>query len=153
VSLLSYDVQKGKMDICQAEEVFVELMDTSVAHAPIVQREIANQMIRACCLTGNTAMAMDVVSEMAAKGIRRTHVTYAPIFRVLRANEDAEGHIRFKQFVRETEGGPVAKLVFIDIPRLYYGFVVFCRFNWFVISSVSIVLLAGFVTSYTMSRG
>ena len=128
-------------------------MDASVAQPKIVQREIGNQMIRAFCLEEDVDKALQVVEEMKRKGIRRNHVTYSPIFRVLRKNEDVEGHMRLKQYVRDTEGGPLVKLLYIDIPRALYGFVVVARFNWIIISFLITMTVTVFVASKLSSKG
>ncbi|CBH16947.1 hypothetical protein, conserved [Trypanosoma brucei gambiense DAL972] len=135
-SLLAYDVERGKMSLHMAEELYDELMDCSVAQPKVVQRELTNQMVRAYCLHDEFEKALDVVSEMKAKGIRRTFVTYAPIFRMIRSKEDVETHLKLEQFMRDAEGGRLQKLCFIDVPRIFYVFGVFIRYNWAAINSI-----------------
>ncbi|KAG8345859.1 hypothetical protein ERJ75_000216100 [Trypanosoma vivax] len=135
-SLLAYDLERGKMSLYMAEELYEELMDCSVAQPKIVQRELANQMVRVYCLQEDFDKALAVVSEMRAKKIRRTFVTYAPIFRMVRANEDVEKQIKLLSFMYETEGGRLQKFLFIDVPRMFYMFGVFIRYNWLAINCV-----------------
>lgn len=129
-SLISYDVEKGKMQVHEAVELYDELMDTTVAHQKIVQRELTNQMIRVHCLNDDYQRACQVVEEMKRKGIRRTFVSYAPLFRMVRLLDDAEKHIQLVSFVKEMEGGALAKFLWIDVPRSVYMFGVLIRYHW-----------------------
>ncbi|KAG5476928.1 hypothetical protein LSCM1_05261 [Leishmania martiniquensis] len=129
-SLVSYDVERGKMTVFQAEELYEELMDCSVAQPKIVQRELANQMVRVYCLNGDYDNAIRVVDEMSAKRIRRTFVTYAPLFRMIRAAKDVEQQVKLLTYMYRTEGGRLPKFLFIDVPRMLYMFGVFARYNW-----------------------
>ncbi|EPY30338.1 hypothetical protein STCU_04116 [Strigomonas culicis] len=151
-SLVSYDVEKGKMTVFQAEELYAELMDHSVAQPKIVQRELANQMVRVYCLHDEIDQAMDVIEEMRAKRIRRTFVTYAPLFRYIRAREDAELQVKLLQFMYKMEGGRLTKFAFIDVPRSLYMFGVFFRYNWQAITFAS-ASLASAVFFFYMNFG
>lgn len=135
-SLISYDVESGKMTTFEAEELYRELMDCSVAQPRIVQREIANQMVRVYCLEDRVDDARAVVEEMQRKRIRRTFVTYAPLFRMIRSREDAEGHVALLDFIYRVEGGRLMKIVMIDIPRWFYGLGVMIRYHWIAINVV-----------------
>nr|CCC94683.1 conserved hypothetical protein [Trypanosoma congolense IL3000] len=135
-SLLSYDVECGKMSLHMAEEVYEELIDCSVAQPKVVQRELTNQMVRAYCLHDEFDKAIGVVSDMKARNIRRTFVTYAPLFRMVRAKEDAVAQLRLLQFVYSIEGGRLQKFLFIDVPRLAYVLGVFIRYNWVTINCI-----------------
>lgn len=144
-SLISHDTETGKMQVHEAVELYEELMDSTVAHAKIVQRELANQMVRVHCLNGDMERALDIVNEMKLKGIRRTFVTYAPLFRMLRAEDDALRHEQLLAFMYRVEGGKLAKLLYIDVPRIMYMFGVTIRYNWaaiyfaFVVISTAVV--------------
>ncbi|EPY41966.1 hypothetical protein AGDE_01957 [Angomonas deanei] len=142
-SLVSYDVERGKMTMYEAEELYEELMDCSVAQPKIVQRELANQMIRVYCLHDEYDKCFEVLEEMKAKGIRRTFVTYAPIFRYNRLKEDAEKQSELLQLMYKLEGGRINKFVYIDIPRMLYMYGVFIRYNWVAIN----FLFSTFVTA------
>ena len=144
VSLLSYDYEKGRMELYQAEECFVELIDASVGNSTIVHREICNQMIRCYALAGEFGKAVDLIDEMKRRNIRRNFITYAPIFRMIRKAEDAEGHIAFNAFVVQTEGGILNKFMFIDVPRMVHPGWVMIRWNWIAISVVASALLMAF---------
>ncbi|ORC91808.1 uncharacterized protein TM35_000054040 [Trypanosoma theileri] len=135
-SLVAYDVERGKMSLCEAEELYEELMDCSVAQPKIVQRELANQMVRSYCLNDEYDKAIDIISEMKRKNIRRTFVTYAPLFRMIRSKEDAEKQLELLKFMYNTEGGRLQKFLFIDVPRIFYMFGVFIRYNWVAINCV-----------------
>jgi pentatricopeptide repeat protein len=132
-SLISHDVESGKMQVHEATELYEELMDSTVAHAKIVQRELGNQMVRVYCLNGDYERACGVVEEMKAKGIRRTFVTYAPMFRMIRGTEDAVQHEALLQFLYKVEGGKIAKFLYVDVPRMMYMFGVMIRYNWMLI--------------------
>ncbi|CCW63427.1 unnamed protein product [Phytomonas sp. EM1] len=140
-SLVSYDVERGKMSVAQAEEVYEELMDCSSAQPKIVQRELANQMIRVYCLNDDYRKAIEVIDEMKAKGIRRTFVSYAPLFRMIRMNMDVDRQVELLRHMREVEGGQFLKFLFIDVPRMFYMFGVFIRYNW-VLINVCFIMLA-----------
>lgn len=129
-SLVSYDVERGKMSVVEAVELYEELMDCSVAQPKIVQRELANQMIRVHCLNDDYEKAIGVIDEMRAKHIRRSFVSYAPLFRMIRAREDAAQHVELLRHVNMVEGGHLQKFLFIDMPRNAYLFGVFLRYNW-----------------------
>jgi pentatricopeptide repeat protein len=132
-SLISHDVESGKMQTHQAIELYEELMDSTVAHAQIVQRELANQMVRVHCLNDDYEKAVEVVEEMKQRGIRRTFVTYAPMFRMIRGQDDAAQHERLHQFMYKVEGGSIAKFLYVDVPRMLYMFGVMIRHNWIAI--------------------
>ncbi|EKF29930.1 hypothetical protein MOQ_006270 [Trypanosoma cruzi marinkellei] len=133
-SLLAYDFECGKMSLYEAVELYEELMDCSVAQPKVVQREITNQMVRCYCLDDEYEKALDVVLEMKAKKIRRTFVTYAPLFRMIRAKEDAERQLALLDFMYNVEGGRILKFLYIDVPRMFYMFGVFIRYNWVLIN-------------------
>lgn len=141
-SLISYDVESGKMAIHEATALYEELIDSTVAHAKIVQRELTNQMVRAYCLSGERDQAMEVVREMKRKGIRRTFVTYAPLFRMIRAEDDAAAHEKLIDFMRDMEGGALGKFLYIDVPRMFYMFGVTIRYNWLLIYFTFITTLS-----------
>lgn len=147
-SLMSYDVEKGKMTAYEAEELYAELTDCSVAQPRIVQREIANQMVRVYCLEDRYDDAVLVIEEMARRGVRRTFVTYAPLFRMIRAREDAEKHMELLRFVYRIEGGRLMKILFIDVPRWHYALGVAIRHNWLAINCVFTVLGTWFTLHY-----
>lgn len=133
-SVISYDVEKEKMTVIQAEELYEELMDCSVAQPKIVQRELSNQMVRSYCLHDDFNKALEVIDEMKTRDIRRTFVTYAPLFRMVRAAEDAEKHLRLLQYMYRVEGGRWQKFLLIDVPRSLYMGGVFLRYNWIAIN-------------------
>lgn len=147
-SLISYDVERGKMTAFEAEELYEELMDCSVAQPKMVQRELANQMIRVHCLHDDYDKAMDVIDEMTARRIRRTFVSYAPLFRLIRAKSDADAQVRLLRHMYQVEGGRLCKCIFIDLPRMMYMFGVFIRFNWIFIHTccVTAITLVGITT-------
>ena len=130
ISTISVDVESGRMSLSEAVELYNELMDVTAAHSAVAQREVADQMIRTYCLHGLLSEARGVVEEMHRKGVRRSFVTYAPIFRHIRKTESAEAHIELLAFVRRIEGGVLPKILFIDVPRALYMFGVFARYNW-----------------------
>lgn len=133
-SLVSYDVERGKMTALQAGELYEELMDCSVAQPQIVQRELANQMVRVHCLDGDYGSAIEVIDEMKARKIRRSFVTYAPLFRMARASLDAEKQVELLAYMYDVEGGKLSKYLYIDVPRMAYMFGVFIRYNWVLIN-------------------
>lgn len=143
-SLVSHDVETGKMQVHEAVELYEEVMDSIVAHQEIVQREVANQMVRVHCLQDDYDRAVLVLEEMKRKSIRRTFVTYAPLFRMIRQKDDVEKHVELLKLMNEMEGGPIAKFLYIDVPRMSYMFGVFIRYNWatiyfaFVVSSTAL---------------
>ncbi|KAK7200392.1 PPR repeat [Novymonas esmeraldas] len=147
-SLVSYDVERGKMSVFEAEELYEELMDCSVAQPKIVQRELANQMIRVYCLSDDYDKAIRVVEEMRAKRIRRTFVSYAPLFRMIRAKQDVEQQMRLLEYMYATEGGRLPKFLFIDVPRMFYMFGVFLRYNWVAINVVFTVVVTSLLLNY-----
>lgn len=132
-SLISYDVESGKMQTHEAVELYEELMDSTVAHSQIVRRELANQIVRVHCLNNDYDSACLVVEEMKQKGIRRTFVTYAPLFRMIRGQDDAVQHEKLLQLMSTVEGGQIAKFLYIDVPRMMYMFGVAIRYNWMAI--------------------
>lgn len=152
-SLVSYDVERGKMTSLEATQLYEELVDCSVAQPKIVQRELANQMVRVHCLDGDYDKAMEVVEEMAARGVRRTFVTYAPLFRAVRAHLDAERQVQLLQFMWKTEGGKLAKFLYIDVPRMFYLFGVFVRYNWTVINFACTLLATVLLLFYVNFGG
>lgn len=147
-SLVSYDVERGKMTMFQAEELYEELMDCSAAQPTIVQRELANQMVRVYCLNDEYDKAIQVVDEMRAKRIRRTFVTYAPLFRMIRMRQDAEQQVRLLEYMYKTEGGRLPKFIYIDLPRMLYMFGVFIRYNWVLINVLFTMLATAIVLRY-----
>ncbi|CCW70881.1 unnamed protein product [Phytomonas sp. Hart1] len=151
-SLVSYDVERGKMSVAQAEEVYEELMDCSSAQPKIVQRELANQIIRVYCLNDDYLKAIDVIDEMKSKGIRRTFVSYAPLFRLIRMKMDAERQVKLLKHMYEVEGGKFLKFLFIDIPRMSYMFGVFIRYNW-VIINVCFIMITTILTLFLYNFG
>lgn len=147
-SLISIDVEKGSMTVYEAEELYNELMDCNTAQTSIVLREITNQMVRVYCLDGRPEEARLVIEEMQRRGIRRTFVTYAPLFRYLRAKNDVEGHMELLQFAYRIEGGRLQKIVLIDVPRWIYMLGVFIRHNWLFINVTFTALLTWVVLHY-----
>ncbi|RNF10048.1 hypothetical protein TraAM80_01786 [Trypanosoma rangeli] len=139
-SVLAYDVECGGMSVYEAVELYEELMDFSVAQPKVVHRELTNQMVRCYCLNEEYEKALGVVLEVKAKEIRRTFVTYAPLFRIIRASEDAERQLTLLKFVYDVEGGRLLKLLYIDIPRMLYMFGVFVCYNWVFISCIFTVV-------------
>lgn len=135
-SLLSYDFEHGKMSLVETEQLYCELMDSSVAHHKQVQRELANGMVRTYALSNEFDKGLEVLKEMKRKNIRRTFVSYSPLFRLARLNEDAAMHERLEHTLLELEGGPMNKLLWIDVPRIMYAFGVFIRFYWWWIATV-----------------
>ena len=131
ISLLPYDVEHGKMTFWEAEEVFEASMDVFVGHSNIVKREVCNGYIRACCLCDEPEKALETVRLMQRKGIRRTFVTYAPLYRYARSKQDVELHLEVELLCKEVEGGVLQKWVFIDTPRFAYPVLVFLRFHWY----------------------
>lgn len=152
-SLISFDYERGKMDLQQAEQVFTEMLDSSVGHSPIVHRELFNQMVRCYALEEDTEKAQMALEEMKRRGIRRSFITYAPIYRLLRQKEDVEGFIAFQAFVREQEGGALVKFVFIDIPRIVHPAWVFIRWNWVLISCMFFMFSTTALTAYLHLNG
>lgn len=147
-SLVSYDVERGKMSLYAAEELYEELMDCSVAQPKIVQRELANQMVRAYCLNDDYDKAIRVVDEMKAKHIRRNFVTYAPLFRMIRAKQDVGQQVKLLDYMYATEGGRLPKFLFIDVPRMLYMFGVFLRYNWVTINVVFTIVMTALFLQY-----
>lgn len=147
-SLISYDVEKGKMTLQEAERLYEELMDCSVAQPKIVQREIANQMVRAYCLADRLEDAQNVIAEMQRRQVRRTFVTYAPLFRWIRAREDPAEHIALLQFMYRMEGSRLLKVLMIDVPRWSYAWGVLMRYYWIPINCVFTAVMTWVVLQY-----
>ncbi|KAL7701700.1 hypothetical protein N2W54_007266 [Lotmaria passim] len=147
-SLVSYDVERGKMTMFQAEELYEELMDCSAAQPKIVQRELANQMVRVYCLHEEYDKAIQVIDEMRGKRIRRTFVTYAPLFRMIRLKQDAEQQVRLLDYMYKAEGGRLPKFLFIDLPRMLYMFGVFIRYNWVAINIIFTMVVTAVILRY-----
>lgn len=145
-SLISFDFERGKMDLQQAEIVFSELLDSSVGHAPTVHRELFNQMVRCYALADDVERATLAIEEMQRRGIRRSFITYAPLYRLLRQKDDVEGMIKLQAFVRKNEGGALVKFVYIDIPRFIHPAWVAIRFNWILITVVFCLLFVASIT-------
>ena len=139
LSLLSYDLEQEKMTFHEVEEVFHAATDVLVGHSPIAQREVYNHYIRACALSNQPEKAFEAIEEMQRKGIRRTFVTYAPLYRLARQNTDVELHLHLEELVLEMEGGRFQKKVWIDFPRVIHVFWVFVRYMWGPISACLIM--------------
>lgn len=135
LSLVSYDVEKKAISLYEAEQIFNFASDVLVSHSVCAQREICNQFIRSCCLHGNTEKAIEVLYHMKRKSIRRTFVTYAPLFRLARTNDDLELQMQVDAILLQLEGGRLQKFLFIDLPRLVHVFWVAVRFNWYWLSA------------------
>ena len=129
-SLLSHDVERGKMTLQEAEAVYVEIIDSTVASPKLVRREICNGMVRACALCGEYDKALEVILEMKNKDIRRTFITYAPLFRLIRKEVDVNRALHLQEFLRKTEGGSFNKFLWIDVARVFHMFFVFLRWSW-----------------------
>lgn len=141
LSLISYDFESKRITLAEVEQVVQALADSTVGHSKAVQRELFNQYIRCCALDENSGKAVAAVREMKNKGIRRNHVTYAPLFRLARKKMDADFHIALTDLASDVEGGMLKKLVRIDIPRFFSVFLVIVRFWWMQI--VTVLLVAG----------
>lgn len=151
-SLISYDFEKGRMTLHETKELYEDLVDAAVAQPRIVQREIANHMVRVYCLEEDHDSALEVVAEMQRRGVRRTFVTYAPLFRMVRRTEDAERHLELLAFIHKVEGGAAMKLLMIDIPRWFYFFGVAIRYHWLLINCI-FTSLATWATLHYMNYG
>lgn len=141
VSLISYDYEEGRIDFAQVEEVAHALGDSTVGHSKMVQREIFNHYIRVAALEGNAEKAFAAVREMKNKNIRRSHVTYAPLYRMARHRVDEDLHIAITDLAADVEGGLVRKFFKVDVPRVFAVVTVFLRFFWRQI--VTLMLVAG----------
>lgn len=148
-SLLGYDFKIGRIDLPRAEEVFHALSDSTVAHSAVARRELFNQMVRCYALADEADKGMEVIRTMKAGQIRRTFVTYAPLFRLARKKQDPVLYERLNVLVRECEGGLFNKWLFIDMPRLVHILWVAVRFSWAQLS-VLLVVFAGMVFSLTL---
>lgn len=145
-SLLSYDYRHGKMDLAMAEQTFRALSDSTVAHSVVARRELYNQMIRCYALADEPEKALELIREMKACHLRRTFVSYAPLFRLARKKSDVDLHEKVSTVLRECEGGLANKWLYIDVPRVTHIFWVFVRYNWAAISLV-LLTLSGCVSS------
>lgn len=148
ISLLSYDFDKKRVDISQVEAVYHALSESTVAHADIVKRELNNTMLRCYVKNGDIGKALTVVHDMKANDIRRNFVTYAPLFRHARNNGDVELDDAVRALIKEVEGGFLAKLVYIDIPRVLSLIWVAIRWNWKAIYAVLLSSISFFVSVF-----
>jgi pentatricopeptide repeat protein len=150
VSVVAHDFDEGRLDILQVEELYEAMSDTVVAHHESVRRELANTMVRCYALEGNIEKALGVVHDMKGKNVRRSFVTYAPLFRLARKNDDAALHEELQDVIYDLEGGAINKILYIDIPRVAALGWVFVRFNWFTIVTIS-TCLAGTGTAMVIT--
>jgi len=140
VSMLLADFTEGKMTLPEAEETYRIMLSLTSSHDAAVKREIGNVMVRVYTLAGEYDKAMAVIRSMKARKVRRNFVTYAPLYRVARINENVEMHLQLGKLVHDVEGGSVGKFLRIDIPRMWGLLLVPVRYSWAFIHSCLLLL-------------
>eukprot|EP00759_Apiculatamorpha_spiralis_P051525 PhF_6_TR5255/c0_g1_i1/m.7632 len=146
VSLLLADYVEGHMTVRDVEETYSIMFNLLTAHSPAVKRELANNMIRIYVLAGEPDKALAMLRTMKIKKIRRSYITYAPLYRLARSTDDVDLHLAVEKLCLEMEGGTLGKLIRIDIPRMFGAPFIAARYSWSFVSGVLLIAYSlGFI--------